>query len=348
MRKQYNKKITIDDVASRCGVSKSTISNYLNGKYYQFSEETRIRISNVIEELGYSPDKSAQRLKASRTRLIGCIIANVGSPFSDLLLKGITSVCERANYQVLFVDCNEDPACEVRALDSFLKSRVDGLIVNTTGENDSILLSIRESGTPVVLADRELLSSDDIDVVTHNNRETAYNCVKFLKECGYERIAFFTSGNKRVSPRIFRYEGYKQAIDDFFPGSEYEYYEFDREDEVACVRHMESFRNKYPGKRIAILTANGRTTLRLVFASVRAGYNWGENFGLCSFDDWDWMRLFIPRITSVQVPSLMIGEKAAELLLSYIEDGSTYPCKPQHIEVPGFITVRETTVKKES
>ena len=71
MRPLQEKKVTIDDVARLSGVSKTTVSRYLNGKYDAFSEKTRCRIEETIRELDYHPDRSAQRLKSSKTRLIG-------------------------------------------------------------------------------------------------------------------------------------------------------------------------------------------------------------------------------------------------------------------------------------
>ena len=113
-------KVTIDQVAKICGVSKTTISRYLNHKYENISAETRQRIEQVITELNYRPDRSAQRLKASRSMLIGCCIGDIASPFAGLLLKGVTETCESAGYQVLFADCKENPIREQRAIEGFL------------------------------------------------------------------------------------------------------------------------------------------------------------------------------------------------------------------------------------
>lgn len=163
-------RMTIDKVAKLCGVSKTTISRFLNGKYENMSAETREHIRRVIAEVDYHPNRSAQRLKASRSMLIGCVIGDIGSPFSALLLKGITTVCEEAGYQVLFADSGENAKRERRAINGFLENRVDGLIVNTSGNNDSFLLELQNNGMPLVLADRQLMSSDKIDTVTTPSR----------------------------------------------------------------------------------------------------------------------------------------------------------------------------------
>ena len=112
MDNQPESKMTIDKVAKLCGVSKTTISRFLNGKYENMSAETREHIRRVIAEVDYHPNRSAQQLKASRSMLIGCVIGDISSPFSALLLKGITTVCEEAGYQVLFADSGENPRRE--------------------------------------------------------------------------------------------------------------------------------------------------------------------------------------------------------------------------------------------
>ena len=84
-------KITIDSVAERAGVSKTTISRYLNGRYDMLSEDTRAKIEAAIKELHYRPNRIAQSLKGGQSRLIGCIASDIGSPFTSILVKGINS-----------------------------------------------------------------------------------------------------------------------------------------------------------------------------------------------------------------------------------------------------------------
>ena len=68
------KKVTIVDVAAKAGVSKTTISRYLNGKFEYMSEESRQRIADVIEELGYRPNSLARSLKSKQSFLLGVIV----------------------------------------------------------------------------------------------------------------------------------------------------------------------------------------------------------------------------------------------------------------------------------
>lgn len=337
--------MTIADVAEYCGVSKATVSRYLNGKSEGFSEDTRERIRQAIEFLDYKPDKTAQRMKSARTKLIGCVLADISSPFTGILLKGIMTVCEREGYQVLFTECGEDKGREIKAIEGFLLNKVDGVIVNTCGDNEDFLSSVKGRGVPIVLADRGFLGEHRLDTISHANRESAIECVAFLKGCGYDRVAFFTQGNKNVSPRILRYEGYKEGMARFYPGVAPEIYVFDSDDEDSCLRQIELFRSSFPGERIAILSANGVTTRCLLLAFGRTGYSWGKDYGLCSYDDWDWLRLSSPGITSVWQPSEEIGERSAQLLIEYIEGKRSLTDTPLDIKLKGKLNVRGSTIK---
>jgi len=343
---QQDKKVTIDQVAKLCGVSKTTISRYLNGKFENISAETRERIRQVIEELDYRPNRSAQRLKASRSMLIGCIIGDVSSPFSGLLLKGITRVCEAAGYQVLFADSGEDPKKERSAIKGFLQNQVDGLIVNSTGENDGLLLETWERGVPVVLADRGLMQKGKLDTVSSTDWKSAFECVSFLASCGYTKIAFFTEGNRSIMPRLLRCSGYCAGIKSVFsPETEPIVYEFDRDNLDSCISRVKQFRDAFPKERIAILSVNGVTAQHILLALKTAGFSMGWDYGFCTFDDWTWFRIAPPGITSVAMCTEEIGAESARLLLERISGKRPYDAPAVYIEIPTKLNVRGSTCK---
>lgn len=348
MDTQTDKKVTIDEVAKLCGVSKTTISRYLNGKYENISADTRTRIGDVIKQLGYRPNKAAQRLKANRTMLIGCVIGDISSPFSALLFSGMTRVCDEAGYQILFANSGEDPARERRAIDGFLESRVDGLIINTCGGNDEYLTELHDRGINMVLADRGLGKDGVIDTVTSPNSETAFDCVKFLRSCGYSRIAFFSEGIHKVSPRVLRHSGYEQAIRELFPeGTQPITYEFDKNSREACIDCINSFRSAYPGERIAILAVNGVTAQRILRAMNDVGICPGYEYGVCGFDDWSWLQIFPGGVTSVRQPTEEIGAQAARLLIERITGQRDERTAPANIKLPTEISVRGSTASEQ-
>lgn len=346
MDTQAEKKVTIDQVAKLCGVSKTTISRYLNGKFENISADTREHIRQVIEELDYRPNRSAQRLKASRSMLVGCVIGDVSSPFSGLLLKGITRVCEAAGYQVLFADSGESQKKEKIAIEGFLQNRVDGLIVNSPGGNEELLLDTQKQGVPVVLADRGLRQKGKLDIVASTDWKSAFECVSFLLGCGYTKIAFFTEGNRNITPRLVRCEGYTDAVKNIArPGLDAIIYEFDRDDIESCKSCIENFRNKFSNERIAILSVNGVTTQYILLAFKELGIPIGWDYGLCTFDDWTWLQLAPPGITSVAMNTEQIGAEAARLLLERMDGTRPYDSPAVFLEIPTKLNVRGSTLK---
>lgn len=120
------------------------------------SPETKARIEAVISELGYRPNKMAQGLKATVSHLVGVTIADIGNPFSSLLLKGIQQECRARDVQLLVSDSNNQASFERANIESLLDAQVDGLIVNTVGNNDDWLSEYcaRRNHKPMVMLDR--------------------------------------------------------------------------------------------------------------------------------------------------------------------------------------------------
>lgn len=333
-------KLTINQVAELCGVSKTTVSRFLNGKYANMSDETRARIQAVIAELDYRPNRSAQRLKSSRSMLIGCVIGDVGSPFSAILLRGIANACEEAGYQVLFADSRENPKREKRVIEGFLENKIDGLIVNTTGGNDELLVEINRSRLPIVLVDR-LISDNSLPSVSSPNFETAYDCTRMLFDMGYEYVAFVSEENRMLTPRVNRRRGYAAAAENF--GREPLCFELDPNDLSSCDAFISSFVSAHPGHRLAVLCANGVSAQHVLMSFNRFDITSGYDFGLCTFDDWNWLQLAKPGITTVQLGTEEKGTAAAKLLIDRINGGARGEAK--HIEVPTRILVRASTCR---
>ena len=159
------KKVTITDIAKASGVSKTTISRYLNGRFDLMSPETRRRIESVIDVSGYQPSTIARSLKNKHSLLLGIVVSDQSSPFSTAVLLGVGDALRNTEYVPVFVNCDDDPAKE-RYQISFLLSRgVDGLIVNTTSYENPFLVNLEARGVPVVLCDR-YIKGHTFDIVT--------------------------------------------------------------------------------------------------------------------------------------------------------------------------------------
>ncbi|MGF7400656.1 LacI family DNA-binding transcriptional regulator [Thermoanaerobacterium thermosaccharolyticum] len=168
-----NFKITIDYVAKKAGVSKTTISRFLNGRYEYMSDATRENIKKVIEELNYRPNNLARSLKLNRSNLIGVLVSDIGNHFSSILVKGIEKVLKENGYNLIIASTDNDATKEREYILSLLDNNVDGLIINTAGGNDDFLIRLSKKGLPIVLADRSIKDTV-FDTVVVNRYEHNY------------------------------------------------------------------------------------------------------------------------------------------------------------------------------
>jgi LacI family kdg operon repressor len=338
--KQDKELITINEVAKAAGVSKTTISRYLNGKFEYMSPDTKNRIQSVIEELKYRPSNVAQTLKSNKSGMIGVIIADIGSQFSSILLKGIGDVCEANGYKVIISNIDNNPAKEREYLESLMDNKVEGLIVNTTGYNDDLLVGINESRVPIVLADRTM-EELKIDSVATNNYNITYETIQYLAEKGYKNIAFFTEDPNMNRTRRLRRQGYLSAMKDLLNiEAEKLIYTIDAEDKRTTIKAIEEFNSSYKNKLKAIFTVNGVTLLNTLQGIQECNYKIPEDFYVCGYEDWGWARLAYSEIPVISQHSYEVGVESAKMLLQRIS--GKRKGKPKYKELEAKLIIRNS------
>lgn len=92
--------VTIKEIARECNVSPTTVSNILNGKP-KVSEETKQRVLETVEKMGYSPNYIAQGLRNQKTKMIGIIAEDIAQFTTPEIVEGIMSYCEEKGYRTI-------------------------------------------------------------------------------------------------------------------------------------------------------------------------------------------------------------------------------------------------------
>ena len=205
------KRVSITDIAKQLEVNASTVSRALNGSK-KVSEKKRREIIALAKELGYRPNPSAKNLVKRETNTIGLIIPEFTLHFYSRMLSGIESVTSSQGYQLIICTSNEKQKQEIKACETFLDARVDGILATVCKKNEKFghLQQILDSGTPLVLMDR-ICEDVETSYVVSNDFEGAYNAVKYLIESGCKRILHI-SGPKNLSTSFNRMMGYKEAL----------------------------------------------------------------------------------------------------------------------------------------
>lgn len=342
------KNVTISDVARAAGVSKTTVSRFINGKFSLMSPDTRERIAAVIEMSHYRPSSIAQSLKAKQSYQIGVVVGDVASPFSASLIRGVGHVLLENDYVALFADSKGSLELETRLIQTLVSRKVDGLIVNTSDCSNPSLIQLACQGMPVVLCDRQI-NDYNFTFVGAEHRQPILKLVAHLKEEGFYTAAFFTEDYSANSARFTRRDAFLEAMALHYPGQDAQRLSFsiDISDHAATIRAIEDLLALCGSRVPAIIGVNTVTTMHVVGALRAMGLDIPRQVGICGPDDWgwaeqiDWPAIISPGITTFTVDPYAIGCTAAQILLRQIRDPAS---EKQDIRLPSDLVVRGSTL----
>jgi len=204
--------ITLKDVAKQAGVSLSAASRALNGRQ-DVSPETRKKIEETARKLGYVPNRFAASLKFQKTHTIGVIIEDNANPFWAEVLKGVESQAQEKGYQIILANTSRSYEREVRAIQTLIQRRVDGLLIAPNQEKYDDLFMIRNLGVPFVIVGRHIKEFEPmgIPMVYSDEVDGGYRATRHLIERGCKKIAF-VGAQPYNTASIERCEGYKMAL----------------------------------------------------------------------------------------------------------------------------------------
>jgi LacI family transcriptional regulator len=206
--------VTIKDLAAELELSITTISRALNG-YSDVGEKTRKRIAEAAQEMGYRPNRNAQRLVTQRTHNLGWVQSDNDRKFVDPhfveVMAGVLRGARAGNYDVVLT--SDTPDREMAAYDRYVKDNsVDGFIVDLPREGDERVSYLLKMGRPFVVHGREGREGDYgwVDIDNYGN---FYRLTRLLLANGHRRIAFI-NGDEGFTYAIYRRRGVLDAIED--------------------------------------------------------------------------------------------------------------------------------------
>src|SRR6201998_3780068 len=313
-RKKAGKAASIYDVARESGVSVFTVSAVVNNKSH-VGKGLRERVEAAIQKLNYRPNLIARSLAKRRTHTIGMIVPDIANPFFPMVVRGAEDAAQKHGYNLLL--CNSDDILdkEERAVELLLSKRVDGILLTKASENfrPPMQQMIKEANIPFVLVMRTYAALTNDAVIT-NDYHGAYEAVRHLARAGRRRIGLI-SGPLKISNAKERWQGFHDALK--AEGLPYES-ELVIEGDYRLESGFRAGHSLLSRRPDGIYVANHLMTIGLLQAAEEMGLRCPEDFGLVSFDDYPWLGIFRPRLTTVGLPKYQLGQEAAELLLDRI------------------------------
>ncbi|GAB2683187.1 LacI family DNA-binding transcriptional regulator [Aliiglaciecola aliphaticivorans] len=308
-------KTKLIDVAKRAGVSNSTVSQYLNGRFDYMSEKTKLRIQKAISELDYVPNPIARSLKMNKTKTIGVIVRDITGFYTSRTIRGIDDYCKNSEYNLLIYNTDVDPKVEAKSLDTLNQLRVDGIIIASSGQNTGLINRYSDNGLPIVHFQLEH-DGQEKNIIISDYRKAAFEATEYLIQLGHKRICFVTQDFNQVKSRKDRFLGYVDALQKHaipMDQSLIKYWHRETGFEQSPIEylHTENPPSVFFTQHLAITT-------ELLSVLNAANIVIPDDVSLLGFDDIPMAEYFKVPITVITQNPYEIGRQATKLLLNNI------------------------------
>src|SRR5579863_4679454 len=318
-RSKGTRAASIYDVARESKVSVFTVSAVVNQKSH-VGKKLRDRVEKAIRKLNYRPNLIARSLAKQRTLTIGMIVPDIANPFFPMVVRGAEDAARKHGYNLLLCNSDDNLDQEGKQIELLLSKRVDGILLTKAAGDfrPALRQMIKEVDIPFVLVMRTYPKLTKDAVIT-DDYHGAYEAVSHLARAGRKRIAL-VSGPLKVSNAKERWQGFHDALK--AEGLPYEK-DLVIEGDYRIDSGFRAGHSLLSHRPDGIYVANHLMTIGLLQAAEEMGLRCPEDFGLVSFDDYPWLGVFRPRLTTVELPKHQLGSEAAELLIKRIEGDRT-------------------------
>lgn len=306
------------DVAQLSGVSKSTVSQYINNRYEYMSLDTKKKIEQAIKELNYRPNTIARSLKQKTTFTIGVIVSNILHNFSTQVIRAIEDICHEQDFHVIVCNADDKPEKEMKYIQMLRDKQVDGLIVFPTGGNIELYEELEAMKFPVVFLDR-LLPSVSIPAVLLDNEKAVKLAVEHLTGRGYKSILLVTNAINHVYPRKIRVDAFLNYAKEIGM-KESNTHVLSRPLEEIQFELKQLLKQE---KIDAIIAGNDLALFEVFHVLHDENYQIPSDVALISIDDTTFSTFIKPELTAIAQPAFEMGAKAANTLLDLIHQKSS-------------------------
>lgn len=326
----------IRDVARRAGVSTVTVSRVINNSG-AVSDDTREKVQQVIEELGYVPNLLARGLRSKRTDTLALVITDITNPFWTTVARGVEDKAIEDGFSVILCNTDEDPEKQGSYIDILISKRVDGVVIAPVNRDVSALSSFSRHGIPYVVIDARI-EGIDTDLVMGDSVGGAYGLVSHLAGLGHRRIAII-AGPEQAPTAEDRLTGYLQALEEWDIPVEDELIKhgsFDQDSGYDLTLELLQLSQR----PTALFAGNNVMGLGALIALQEHGIRVPEDMALVAFDELPLLAVLHPFLTVADQQPYKMGIIATELLLERLTGKRQ---EPREIMLEAKLILRESS-----
>lgn len=316
MVQRSRKKVDINSVAKKAKVSASTVSRFFNHPDL-VRPDTRKRIEQVCEQLGYVRNRYASTLRGLRSGSIGLIVPTIDNAIFAEMIQAFANHLNTRDLTFLMGVHGYDLDLETKLIRSLLEHRIDGIALIGLDRTDAALAVLNAHDIPSV-AMWNYSEDSPISCVGPRNIEAGRMIAQHIIGLGHTNIATFFpefEGNDRAGDR---YRGVVEVLDEagiVVPTEQHITVPYDVG--ASKIAAMDLLRDSE--RPSAVICGNDIIARGVIFAAQALGIEIPDSLSVIGVGDFSGSAEMEPGLTSVRMPARRIGEQGAQSLISAIE-----------------------------
>lgn len=311
--------VTIKDVAKKCGYSVCTVSRALSGKGY-LKEETKQKILEAVDELGYRPSTLAVNLKTGRRQTLALILPSLTNIYYTRLEKYLESCASEKGYIIYLNNTEYSLEKEKQIINNLLGMDIAGVIIAPTTSEHAHIMELKKYDIPYVYLNRAF--EDDMEhCLRLDNKKAAYDAVKYMIKLGHKNIGGIFQSFDNSTYRD-RYEGMATALEEhgLVCNQDNMLFDINPEDMGATPGRILQLLQK-PNRPEAIFACNDMSAFNVYRACYVLGLRIPEHLSVFGYDDCTMANFVTPPLSTVSIPVHQMASSAVDFIHNYLESG---------------------------
>lgn len=305
--------MNIKEVASRAGVSVTTVSRVLNYPE-KVKESTREKVLSTMKELNYTPNWFARNIQNNRTNIVGVLVPDIMATSNMEIAKGVERIVRGFNCSMILCSTGHERETERSLLENLIGKQPDGLIFIDSCMEDDDLEMVKAKGIPYVFVGKCKISEDE-NLIYTNYEEATEEVVDYLVDMGRKRIAMILPDDQ-TNANGEKLLGFKKGLEKnhlSFDESMIKY--ADNSITGGMVTAEPMMESNSPD---AILAATDTIAFGVLEEMKRYGLS-PDDIGVVGFEGLEAGAVMEPKLTTVIKPSMRMGLMAGRLLFDLVE-----------------------------